>query len=115
MYEDESIKTRSNKKDGVIAMDTIELEESNKQKKKRIYFYAFIFLAVLNTLANLFDIGYGEASLLQVVSGLLFYSVLLFFGFRQKAWAELGIKIVVWINAVSLIIMLIFMGIALLT
>ncbi|TCI65269.1 MULTISPECIES: hypothetical protein [Exiguobacterium] len=85
----------------------------NQQIKKKRYLCAFLLLALLNTVQHAYDIGFDASSPYRLVGGLVFYAFLLYFGLRNKAWAEIAIKFVVWFNVIALSVILLFMGLSL--
>lgn len=85
----------------------------NQQRKKKRYLYAFFFLALINTVQHVYDMNSDITSLYRLVGGVIFYASLIYFGLREKKWAEIAIKFVVWLNVIVLFIILLFMGISL--
>ncbi|MCC5893476.1 hypothetical protein [Exiguobacterium sp.] len=85
----------------------------NQQRKKKRYLYAFLLLALLNTVQHVYDMSSDMTSVYRLVGGLIFYAFLIYFGLRGKKWAEIAIAIVVWINVIALSVILLFMGLSL--
>ncbi len=83
---------------------------SNQQRKKKRYLYAFIFLAILNTVQHAYDIGSDASSPYRLVGGLVFFATLLYFRLKEKRWAEIAIKFVVWFNVIALFVIFLFIG-----
>lgn len=86
----------------------------NQKRKERRYMYAFILLTLLNTVQHAYDIGSDAFSPYRLVGGLILYATLLYFGLKEKRWAEIAIKFVVWFNVIALLIIVLFMGLSLL-
>ncbi|MEW8966104.1 MAG: hypothetical protein AB2397_00285 [Exiguobacterium alkaliphilum] len=76
--------------------------------------YAFILLTLLNTVQHAYDIGSDASSPYRLVGGLILYAILLYFELKEKRWAEIAIKFVVWFNVIALLIIVLFMGLSLL-
>ncbi|MCT4783283.1 hypothetical protein [Exiguobacterium himgiriensis] len=76
--------------------------------------YAFILLTLLNTMQHAYDIDSDASSPYRLVGGLIFYATLLYFGLKEKMWAEIAIKFGVWFNVIALFVILLFMGLSLL-
>ncbi|UTT41597.1 hypothetical protein [Exiguobacterium aurantiacum] len=85
----------------------------NQQRTKKRYLYAFLLLALFNTVLHAYDTGSVASSPFQLVGGLVFYTTLLYFGLKEIRWAEIAIKFVVWLNVIVLFIILLFMGLSL--
>ncbi|TCI68806.1 hypothetical protein [Exiguobacterium sp. SH1S1] len=68
---------------------------------------------MLNTVQQAYDIGFDASSPYRLVGGLVLYAILLYFGLRNRTWAEIAIKFVVWFNVTALSVILLFMGLSL--
>ncbi|MDL4839959.1 hypothetical protein [Aquibacillus rhizosphaerae] len=72
----------------------------DKEKKDNVYLVLFMVAAIINTIYDLFYFGLS----VRVVIFLLFYIILFYLGLRRARWAEVLIKIYVWVTVISIIL-----------
>lgn len=78
-------------------------ETQRKEKNFKAYVILFIVFVLINVI-----LYFVEGDILRGLSTILAFSIVLYFGFQKKYWAELIIKFIVWVYIVILIIVLLF-------
>jgi len=87
-------------------MYEFKYESERKEKKYKLYLFLFIITVLINTFIDIFDLGIEKVSGFRIVSSLLFYGIILYFGLRRKLWADFMIKFFVWLNIILLFIII---------
>jgi hypothetical protein len=87
-------------------MYEFKYESERKEKKYKLYLFLFIITVLINTFIDIFDLEIEKVSGFRIVSSLLFFGIILYFGLRRKLWAEFMIKFFVWLNIILLFIII---------
>ena len=82
-------------------------EFERKERNFKRYLFLFVIAVLVHTFIDFFDLGIERVSKIRVVISLLSYGIILFFGLRRKLWAEVMIKIFVWVNIILIFLIII--------
>jgi hypothetical protein len=77
------------------------------EKKFKLYLLLFIISSLISVSLEIVDFWIGKSSGLRIVTSLLFYSLVFYFGLRRKSWAEWIIQFTVWMNIILLLLIII--------
>ncbi|SFB08587.1 MULTISPECIES: hypothetical protein [unclassified Bacillus (in: firmicutes)] len=82
-------------------------EHRKKEKKNKIYFVLYIFIAISGVFALYFEYGSGLEFLIRTLVSLFFTLTVLYYYRRNKSWAKFAVKWMVWLYGLMIIFMLI--------
>ena len=78
-------------------------EARRNERKFRLYIILYLFAVVNNFIEILLEGNTGE-----VLIAVIFFSIVFYFALRKNIWAQIFVKILVWLYYVSMLFNLIF-------
>ncbi|PSL36213.1 hypothetical protein B0H99_10734 [Planomicrobium soli] len=94
-------------------MHTFQQESETERKKRKFYLSAFILIVAIYTFIDFFDLGSEKVPGFRIMVSLLFNAVIFYLALRRKFWAEVMVKVVVWLNIFLLLLIIIITSLGL--